>query len=296
MACCHPLRAFPTGALTAKGKPCYFVTTHRYKFATADDFIKRGLPFRFLKVDDFIEIPCGHCVGCKKDAQRRWAFRLMAESLSHQYAYFVTLTYSTDPKSLSKRDLQLFHKRLRKLFPFRFFACGEYGEKNHRPHYHGVYFFDVPLRDLKLWSNKGSYKLFNSDTFTRVWRKGFVVLGTLTPASCGYCAKYCLKQFDNPVGLEPPFIIMSRSPGIGDAFFKEHLKPGLLSVPSGSGSVLHGSLPRYAKNKFCVDNPFKDVQDLGTLSRLRDYGFTDVDQLRELDEWLLKHPSLVSFK
>ena len=290
MSCCHPLRAFPTGALTENGKPCYFVTTHKFDYATADDFIKRGLPFKYLKVYDYIEIPCGHCVGCKQDAQRRWAFRLMAESLAHKYAYFVTLTYSDDPKSLSKRDLQLFHKRLRKVFPFRFFACGEYGEKNSRPHYHGIYFFDVPLEDLKLWSNKGSYCLYNSATFTRLWGKGFVVLGTLTPSSCAYCAKYCLKQFDTPVGKEAPFILMSRAPGIGDSFFKENLKPGLLVVPSCAGSAIHGSLPRYIKNKFSVENPFKDLQDLSQLSKMRESGFSDIESLRELDDYLLKHP------
>src|SRR3954449_8205389 len=87
-------------------------------------------------------LPCGQCIGCRLERSRQWAMRCVHENKMHPRSSFVTLTY--DDKnippagSLSKRDFQLFMKRLRKSQsnPLRFFACGEYGETTHRPHYH----------------------------------------------------------------------------------------------------------------------------------------------------------------
>lgn len=54
----------------------------------------------------------------------------------------MTLTYDDDncPLSLDKTALQKFWKRFRKLVdvPIRYFACGEYGSLNWRPHYHAL--------------------------------------------------------------------------------------------------------------------------------------------------------------
>ena len=80
MGCLHPLRAFPTGALSDKGKPVYFVTSHRFSYATVDDFIKRGLPYKHLYVDDYIETPCGKCVACRKHQQLSWALLACASA------------------------------------------------------------------------------------------------------------------------------------------------------------------------------------------------------------------------
>ncbi len=46
--------------------------------------------------------------------------------------------------TLSKSDLQLFFKRLRKNYgkEVRYFACGEYGPKHYRPHYHLLFYFN----------------------------------------------------------------------------------------------------------------------------------------------------------
>eukprot|EP01043_Picozoa_sp_COSAG02_P068353 COSAG02_NODE_11317_length_1749_cov_1.025455_4_plen_67_part_01 len=65
----------------------------------------------------------------------------------HEKSCFITLTFSPEelnkrgnPDSLDVRDFQLFMKRLRKKHQhkIRFFNCGEYGEKNQRPHYHAL--------------------------------------------------------------------------------------------------------------------------------------------------------------
>lgn len=94
--------------------------------------------------------PCGQCRECRHARRSAWAIRCFYESLDYPgKALFITLTYQ--PKhlpgppgpygagSLSRRDFTLFLKRLRKLckkLGVRYFACGEYGDGRHRPHYH----------------------------------------------------------------------------------------------------------------------------------------------------------------
>ena len=81
-------------------------------------------------------------MACRQNRARSWSFRCLAE-LQGTTALFLTITYDDEnnPGYLLKKDLQDFHKRLRKAFgPFRFYACGEYGDTTHRPHYHGIYY------------------------------------------------------------------------------------------------------------------------------------------------------------
>ena len=78
-----------------------------------------------------------------------WALRCMHEAKLHDRNCFVTLTYDDlhlpPHGSLRYRDIQLFHKKLRRrVGAFRFFLCGEYGEQLGRPHYHACYFGMFP--------------------------------------------------------------------------------------------------------------------------------------------------------
>ena len=63
-------------------------------------------------------VPCGKCMACRIAKTREWTVRMMNESNCHDKNVYVTLTYSDDylPEdlSLSKREAQLFLKRLRK--------------------------------------------------------------------------------------------------------------------------------------------------------------------------------------
>lgn len=95
--------------------------------------------------------PCGKCLPCMITKRQALTARLLLEMKSHLHIYFVTLTYSDmdlpPGGSLQKRDLQLFLKRLRKNtgLKFKYFACGEYGEKFQRPHYHILIFTDTEI-------------------------------------------------------------------------------------------------------------------------------------------------------
>jgi len=91
--------------------------------------------------------PCGYCEACRLTYRQTWAARIQLEAQCHAENIFVTLTYDQDhlpdPPQLVPDHLSAFVKRLRARFAplqFRFFACGEYGSRTLRPHYHVVLF------------------------------------------------------------------------------------------------------------------------------------------------------------
>lgn len=169
---------------------------------------------------------CGQCLACRINRRRVWTARLILESLCHDKAAFVTLTYSDDElpycypdyaPSLCKRDLQLFLKRIRFRFRdrlLRFYACGEYGTKRHRPHYHLVLFGVSPdeLDPLYLtYDGAGPNSLLLS-----LWGHGRVHVGEVNKLSVQYVAGYVTKKFvKKGDSLHPEFSLMSLRPGIG---------------------------------------------------------------------------------
>lgn len=189
--------------------------------------IRLGLGVRLLgdRADEALAaapllLPCGSCVGCQISRAREWAIRCSLEQQLHREVSFVTLTYADKycPPTLSRPDLSLFFRYLRrKVGKVRFFGCGEYGERRHRPHYHAILFGSADLEAAQ-----------------RSWGKGFVTLEPVTPARISYTAGYCAKKlgFHRPKGEEidystgeiyrhqPPFLQMSRRPGIGGDFRK----------------------------------------------------------------------------
>lgn len=159
--------------------------------------------------------------------------RCVEESLTHEKNCFVTLTYNDENKpkndSLTKRDLQLFMKRLRKKYgvKIRFFACGEYGEQNQRPHYH-LCLFNHDFPDKTLWACRDNINLYRSEELAALWPYGFSTIGDVTFESAAYVARYVLKKINGDAAAEhykgriPEFVNMSRRPGIARAFFEEN--------------------------------------------------------------------------
>lgn len=152
-------------------------------------------------------MPCGRCRMCKVARAREWATRCLHELGEHPAASFVTLTYDDehlpDDLSISKRELQLFFKRLRKdLAPekIRYLACGEYGEHTSRPHYHAVIFgVSVDQHEtnlLKPGRVEGGFKIL-SGPLKEAWSLGFVSAGTVTYDSVRYLMDYLHKQYNN---------------------------------------------------------------------------------------------------
>ena len=164
----------------------------------------------------------------------------------HEESCFITLTMNNEyletrenPYSLDKSEFQRFMKRLRKRYgkQIRYFHCGEYGEKNSRPHYHAI-IFGMDFEDKQLFSVRDEIRLYTSETLAELWPYGFVTIGSVTMESCAYVARYvCKKQkgknaeehyirWDPLTGegtpIEPEYATMSRKPGIGKTWFDNY--------------------------------------------------------------------------
>lgn len=136
--------------------------------------------------------------------------RGLLEAGQHPYNSFVTLTYDEQhlPSNgcVSVRESQLFLKLLRYYIgPFRYLLCGEYGERNWRPHYHAILF---GVRD--------------GHGVSEAWKKGFVHCSGVGVESISYVSGYCLKGLSTERGmrwsgkkLTPEFVRWSRRPPIG---------------------------------------------------------------------------------
>ena len=189
------------------------------------------------KIYDSFNVPCGHCLACRLDKARQWAIRCMLESSFYESNYFVTLTYdeANNPHTLIVKDFQLFFMRLRSALKYRgkpdirFFGCLEYGSTTLRPHAHFI-IFNLQLDDLRLLKfSKAGYKLYESKFLNDCWNHGFVQIGDVSFESCGYVARYCMKNNFTAselakYGLNPERLLMSRRPGIGFGFFNANYK------------------------------------------------------------------------
>lgn len=181
-------------------------------------------------------------MGCRLSRSQDWATRIHHEAQLHERSSFVTLTFRDADLpadySVSVRDVQLFMKRLRKsVHAVRYFACGEYGDRNGRPHYHLIIFgHDFP--DRVPWRRTGSgFVIDRSASLERLWPHGHCEVGTVTHQSAAYVARYCTKKVTGDLAAEhytrvhpmtgqvvqvkPEFIVMSSRPGIGAAWFDE---------------------------------------------------------------------------
>lgn len=219
-----------------------------------------------------VTIPCGRCVGCRLDKARDWSLRVAHEASLHEDNSFLTLTYDDEnlplDASVSVRELQLFFKRLRFELgdvKVRYFACGEYGDRRARPHYH-VILFGYGFPDRRVWrkaSSSGRYA-YRSPLLEAVWPFGASEIGSVTRESGAYVARYCLKKVTGPLAeenytvvhpltgqvcrVQPEFILCSRRPGIGADWFKQFERD---CFPSDF-CVLDGKkypVPKYYKDK-----------------------------------------------
>lgn len=200
-------------------------------------------------------------MGCRVQRRNDWAARIVHEASLHDNSYFLTLTYRDDAtpphKSLRKRDMQLFLKRLRKAFgPFRYYYCGEYSEVDERPHYHAIV-FGLSLRDLVFYK-KG---LWTSPALERLWGHGFVVIGLMTVQAASYVAGYVEKKLTGKLGLAhynsvdvetgeirsrtPPYSDMSRRGGVGFAWFERYCSDLYPHDYVVLGGRKRGKPPRY---------------------------------------------------
>lgn len=186
-----------------------------------------------------IIVPCGHCYACALKKSNDWQIRLKEEyETCGRRAVFVTLTYDDEHvnikngiRVLNKKDVQLFHKRLRHLLPekLNYFLVSEYGPTTFRPHYHGIYF---------------NVTMYDYEKFVSSWQHGFITMSPVTSGRIGYVAKYSLLPMNLP-----------------EEYLKDDVKPFML-VSKGMGiRYLENSrvidMHKFNKQLFYLDNGYK---------------------------------------
>lgn len=296
MSCTRPLKAFYRINPGTKKKDIIFSNSSS-KLGVSKDGILYPNP---------IDIPCGQCAGCRLDYARNWSVRCMLESLQYEHNYFVTLTYDDEHLSkenivsyvpcnldtgevittsdgdiilshsatLVKAHLTQFMKSLREYFQrvynhtgIRFFACGEYGSKTMRPHFHLI-LFNCPIPDLELYKTnfQGDTYWFSDILQHKIWKRGIVVVAKCNYNTCSYVARYMLKkqkgkgaEIYHSLHIEPPFSRASRMPGIARNYYDSNsvkiYKYDSLYIVDGNGKSKKVRPPHYFDRLYDIDNP-----------------------------------------
>ena len=112
--------------------------------------------------DQKFHASCGRCLHCRRKRSADWSLRLIHERESFKgNVTFLTLTYNEENVGnyeLKHADIQKYVKRLRKRLDktekIKYFVCGEYGSKHHRPHYHMILFGFSPKQYIERFELK----------------------------------------------------------------------------------------------------------------------------------------------
>ncbi len=265
MACFHPLTGYRARSVNPNGK--------------RNVVFNPQMGYRDMPV----VLACGQCCGCRLERSRQWAVRCFHEASLFKDNSFLTLTYNDDnlPNDPNKnqpitgtlvlRDFQLFMKRLRKEFGagIRYYACGEYGDKTNRPHYH-VCIFNFSPDDQRLHKIQNGNRLHTSETMDRIWSMGFTLTGAVTFQSAAYVARYIMKKINGPMSTshyeqvdpetgqitirKPEFTTMSRMRGIGKTWYDTYTS----EIFPEDKIVVNGKKvrpPRYYDQQYEITNP-----------------------------------------
>lgn len=199
-----------------------------------------------------LRVPCGSCPGCKNKRAADWAFRLQQESKRHLLSHFATLTYDDDHVkgsangllTLRKTDLQTFFKTLRKQTgckTIKYYACGEYGGRTYRPHYHAI-IFDA-----------------SGAAISNAWTHGHVKIDKVNEATIRYVTGYVCKpsivdKSDPNDDRERESSFMSKNLGLNYLSpqiqaYHENGSKSFVTLPGG----LKQALPRYYRDKIFTE-------------------------------------------
>lgn len=226
-------------------------------------------------VDEY-EFVCRKCLPCRLNIAREKGVRAWHESQFHPESMFLTLTYDdrylTSPK-LVRDDIELFNKRLRSHVEYKYdrqikiFGCGEYGDKNKRPHWHLIVFGFRPPDSLlagqtdrgdDVWTSNllGPARNENiGDGEIRLWNYGRVEFGSVTMDSASYVARYSGKKLVHgrdgthdfePIPIIPRFAL--GKPWI-EKYWKQTFENGYVMLPNKCKTAI----PRYYSD-WCKKN------------------------------------------
>ena len=180
----------------------------------------------------------------------------------------VDLTSGDWDRTLNIPDVQKFMKRLRRHLEYvpkkckcvrdhldtkvRYFACGEYGTKTHRPHYHIIIFGWKPS-DLVAFKLHNGNVVYRSAQVEKLWPFGLSSCSDVNTAVAQYCARYVTKKIatqDKRLWVIPEFNLTSkRNGGIGStwwhAFGRHACESNVCTIRSKNGDCIRVCLPKY---------------------------------------------------
>lgn len=236
-----------------------------------------------------------------RNKQNEWVFRLNEEMKVSPYTYFITLTYRDDdlpfacyvPEKrcfpcVSRRDIQLFLKRLRKKtkVKFKYHIVSEYGPETLRPHYHGLLFCQNFIDSADILVSWNHQDLVNN-----------CVEFANSRSAIGYVTKYLCKTPFLPSFLRyserdyKPFTLCSK--GLGLTYLETN--PQLVNKiikQSEDFVILDGRkqvMPRYYRDKIYTD------EDTHTAMVERKQKLSDEVNQRMYESWCKKHNYTPSF-
>jgi len=258
-------RSAPRFIKTMKCKHPHEITKYGLKGSTEGGFL----------------VPCCKCRACRIARSREWWVRLYHENFYWDDSVFATFTYNNEhlPEDgfLSKLEVQSLIRRIRYQndAPFSHYTTGEYGDEEHRPHYHSILFgISMDDHEIKTYYKKGRpYNVVQNGILKDAWDKGNIILGTVTPYSLRYVTDYIQKKLYGIKASESPFpqpfSLMTKSLGLRWALDNQEQVKKNLNITINGTSV---GLPRYyvkklelkeeVKNKSIINQVIKDTEEL----------------------------------
>lgn len=119
----------------------------------------------------------------------------------------------------------------------KFYGCGEYGDRNARPHFHIMLFGYMPddlipasdYNDKFVDISEQGYNYYVSPTLNKIWKKGAVLVTEASWETAAYTARYVMKKLKGFASefyatncIEPEFVRMSQ--GLGLKWFEDNKK------------------------------------------------------------------------
>lgn len=211
-------------------------------------------------------VNCGQCHACRINYTSRWTLRLLYELSCWNDASFVTLTYNEENMPLDRglhlSDFQKFKDNLRYNSgnrKFKYYHCGEYGDKRKRPHYHVILFGFDPMNenDRKIvYESWNRCESFFFDPLPLNWRNSKSPVGKGMLPVCrediAYTCGYVQKKLNGAKGKEeygnkrPPYSTGSNGLGLDFALANaERLRRNKWTYLNGKKI----GLPRYFRDK-----------------------------------------------
>lgn len=230
------------------------------------------------------EFECGSCPECLARRSSRWALRGAMELKTCKVASMVCLTYDNyirdarghivgeqvADRTVDKRDVQLFIKRLRKWYwkeygrTLKYLVSAEYGKHTHRPHYHAI-LFGVEFPDIVPYKkSKRGNLIYKSAILTSLWGHGICTVDSIAvnAAAIRYCTKYSMKDKEADT-----FMLCSRNIGL----------EAMLAEFNGKSYIVEGReypVPRQVWERFICDWYVGVLPEFTPKYRgFREYGF-----------------------